>query len=132
MWVVSPKPVVRQFYQSRQKTAIQHHVFGDRSPVFGPGLSIISHKKYNEAHFILRVARMNSVVLFGLREWPVYLDYVVTRARVPHLLLSNISQNAKFSGKVQELNEGHICPVICFISKTYHSISIKFPIARTY
>jgi hypothetical protein len=72
---------------------------------------------------------MNSVVLFGLREWPVYLDCVVITARVPHLFLSNIPQNAKFSGKVQELIEGHICPFICFISKTYHSISIKFPVA---
>jgi len=69
-----------------EKTANQHHVFGDRSLAFGSRLSIISHKNYNEAKlFILSVARINSFVFIGLREWPVYLDYVVTRAGAPYL-----------------------------------------------
>jgi len=57
-----------------EKIAYQHHVFGGRSLAFGPRLSIISHKNYNETqNLILNVARINSVVFVVLREWPVYI-----------------------------------------------------------
>jgi len=80
-----------------EKTANQLYFFGDRSLAFGPRLSTISHKNYNEAQlFILSVARINSVVLIGLREWPMYLDYVVTRAGAPYLFSQHITNHGVF------------------------------------
>ena len=126
MRVVSPKPVVRQCI------ANQHHVLGDSSPAFGPRLSIITHKNYNEAHFILCMARINSVAFTGLRERPVYLDVCRHEDRGAVSTSLYISQSVEFSGKVQEPNEGHICPFICRISKTNQIISINIPIVLTH